>query len=42
MNQEEIKEICHLVSGEMQPVGHRLVDLQLKQKVPLCLKTLGS
>ena len=42
MNQEEIKEICDLVSGEMQSVGHRLVDLNLKQKVLLCLKTLGS
>ena len=42
MNQEEIEEICELVSGEMQPVGHRLVDLTLKQKVLLCLKTLGS
>ena len=42
MNQEEIEEICDLVKGEMQPVGHRLVDLTLKQKVLLCLKTLGS
>ena len=42
MNHEEIKEICDLVSGEMQSVGHRLVDLTLKQKVLLCLKTLGS
>ena len=42
MNQEEIEEICDLVKGEMQPAGHRLVDLTLKQKVLLCLKTLGS
>ena len=42
MNQKEIKEICNLVSGEMQPVGHSLVDLTLKQKVLWRLKTLGS
>ena len=42
MNQKEIQEICDLISGEMQPVGHWLVDLTLKQKVLLCLKTLGS
>ena len=42
INCEEIEEICELVKDEMQPVGHRMMDLSLKQKVLLCLKTLGS
>ena len=39
-NREEIEEICELVKDEMQPVGHRMMDMSLKQKVLLCVKML--
>ena len=42
INREEIEEICELVKDEMQPVGHTMMDLSLKQKVLLCRKTLES
>ena len=40
MIREEIEEICELVKDEMQPVGHRMMDMSLKQKLLLCVKTL--
>ena len=42
MNREEIEEICELVKDEIQSVGHRMMDLSLKQIVLFCLKTLRS
>ena len=38
----EINYICNLTKDLMQPVGYRSIDLSLKQKVRICLKTLGS
>ena len=42
LKKSDIEYICSLLHDSMSPLGCRSTDLPLKQKVLICLKTLGS